>query len=256
MALLGFIDKLFSNRSDTPIVPPPDFVMGGPAVDAPEEAVETPALKDIDGLALAIDYEDPAGALSRRVILCRSVNPEPPGFVRAYCHLRHDYRTFRIDRIRAVTDMAKGDVLTGHDVLEFLAPYIDFSIEEEKARAQRRLQYRAGPGVKVLVFLAAADGHVHAREQTVILDYAVTESLRRSPDEPFDTDATIRWIHHVKPTRFAAHAAALKLAEDVDQFKRFAGTMMSLVHADGVLHEAEADAVRDIIAAVRSERGI
>lgn len=256
MALLGFIDRLFSKRSDTPVVPPPDFVMGGPAVDAPEEVLETPALKDIDGLALAIDYEDPAGALSRRVILCRAVNPNPPGFVRAYCHLRHAYRAFRIDRIRAVTDMAKGDVLTGPDIVEFLAPYVDFSIEEEKAKAQRRLQYRAGPGVKVLVFLAAADGHVHAREQTVILDYAVTESARLSPERPFDTEATIRWINHVKPTRFAAHAAALKLAEDPDRFKRFAGTMMALVRADGVLHETEADAVRDIIAAVRSRRGL
>ena len=253
--MLQVFDKLFLNRNDVPIVPPRNFIMEGPETDAPEAVDGSRTIMDIDGLALAIEYRDPVGALSTRVISCRSVNPRPPGFLRAYCHFREEYRTFQIDRIRSITDLASGDVIDSRGVLEFLAPYIDFSIRQRKVRDQRRLQYRAGPGVKVLVFLAAADGHVHRNERQIIVDYAVTEALRQSPGNAFDSEATVRWINHVKPTRFAARSAALKLTEDADRFKRFTGTMMSLVQADGRLDQAEAEAVRDVMSAVRSERG-
>lgn len=255
MVFLKFIDKLFVNRKDVAVIPPRNFIMEGPEIDAPEAVDDSHRIMDIDGLALAIEYQDPVGAVSTRVISCRSVNPRPPGFLRAYCHLRDEYRTFRIDRIRSITDMETGEIIDRRGVMEFLAPYIDFSLKQEKVRAQRRLQYRAGPGVKVLVFLAAVDGHVHSHERKVIIDYAVTESLRESPGRPFDAAATARWINHVKPTRFAARTAALKLTNDLDRFRRFTRTMMLLVHADGRLDKAEAEAVRDIISAVRRERG-
>ena len=256
MALLRVIDRLFVNRKDVPIVPPRNFIMEGPEEDAPEAVNESHSLKDIDGLALAIEYQDPSGAISTRVISCRSVNPTPPGFLRAYCHLRDEYRTFRIDHIRSITDMETGEVIDKHGVVDFLGPYIVYSVKQKNVRAQRRLQYRAGPGVKVLVFLAAADGHVHSKERKVILDYAVTESLMASPDQDFDSEATIRWINHVKPTRYAARVAALKLTEDRDRFSRFSKTILSLIRADGHVDRAEAEAVREIIAAVRAERDI
>ena len=254
MGFLEVFDKLFVNRKDVPVVPPRNFIMDGPETDAPEFFDDSRRLMDIDGLALAIEYRDPVGALSKRVISCRSVNPRPPGFLRAYCHLRDEYRTFQLDRIRSITDMETEELIDKRGVVEFLAPYIDFSIKQEKVRAQRRLQYRAGPGVKVLVFLAAADGHIHSRERQLIVDYAITEAMREAPDSSFDAEATVRWINHVKPTRFAARSAALKLAEDVDRFRQFSQTMISVVQADGRVDEAEAEAVRDIIAAVRSER--
>ncbi len=253
---MGILDKLFHNRADVPVAPPENFVMRGPEVDPPEESPEIPDQDDIDGIALAIEYEHPSGAISSRVITCRAINPEPPGFLRAHCHLRHAYRTFRVDRIRSITDMETGEVAAGPDVLEFLAPYIDFAVEQDKAKAQRRFQRRVGPGIKVLVFLAAADGHVHLREQKVIMEYAQSQSRRLFPDQRFDKEATIRWINHLKPTRFAARKAAIKLTQDLDRFKRFAGTMISVVYADGFLDKSEDEAVRDIIEAVRNERGI
>ena len=130
MAILNVFDKLFVNRNDGPVVPPRNFIMEGPETDAPEAFDDTRRILDIDGLALAIEYRDPVGALSTRVISCRSVNPRPPGFLRAYCHLREEYRTFQIGRIRSITDMETGELIDKHGVVEFLAPYIDFSVKQ------------------------------------------------------------------------------------------------------------------------------
>lgn len=255
---MGLFDRLFKSRRDTPVVPPKGFVMTGPAEDAPEDDEAWGSghfAEDIDGLVMAIDYVDADGEPSSRMITCRAINPEPPGYLRAYCHLRDTFRSFRIDRIREVREIESGEVLKGGDILAFLAPYIDFAIEKEKAVAQRNLQRQAGPGVRVLVYLAAADGRVHPAERQVIMDYAEAESRRLMPDHPFDEVATGRWIDHLKPTSAAAWNAVVRLADDEENFPEFARTMIELVEADGRIDADEAVATREIIAAVRAVRG-
>jgi len=253
---MGILDTLFRNRSDVPVVAPANFVMSGPEEDPPEEAQDHPNTDDIDGLALAIEYRHVNGAISSRLITCKSINPHPPGFLRSHCHLRNDFRTFRVDRIRSIVDMGTGEIIDKRGILAFLAPYIEFAVEQDKAKAQRLFQRKAGPGIKVLVFLAASDGHVHPAERKVIIDYAQSESRRLFPYQEFDAVATLRWINHLKPTRNAALKAVAQLTEDLDHFKEFARTMMTLVRADGYLDEMEDVAVREIIAKVRKEQGI
>jgi uncharacterized tellurite resistance protein B-like protein len=253
---MGILDTLFRSRSDVPVVAPADFVMGGPEEDPPEESQDYPNTDDIDGLALAIEYQHVNGAISSRLITCKSINPNPPGFLRAHCHLRNDFRTFRVDRIRSIVEMGTGEIIDKRGILVFLAPYIEFAADQEKAKAQRLFQRIAGPGIKVLVFLAASDGNVHPAERKVIIDYAQSESHRLFPYQDFDEVATLRWINHLKPTRNAALGAVQMLMEDLDHFKEFAGTMMTLVRADGHLDEMEDAAIREIIAEVRRERRI
>lgn len=253
---MGIFDTLFRNRSDVPVVAPADFVMSGPEEDPPEDAQDHPNIDDIDGLALAIEYQHINKEISSRLITCRSINPNPPGFLRAHCHLRNDFRTFRVDRIRSIVEMGTGEVVNKRGILAFLAPYIEFAAEQDKAKAQRLFQRKTGPGIKVLVFLAASDGHVHPAERKVIFDYAQSSSRRLFPYQEFDAVATLRWIDHLKPTRNATLKAVAKLTEDLDHFKEFTGTMMALVRADGHLDEMEEAAVRDIIAVVRKEQGI
>jgi tellurite resistance protein len=253
---MGILDKLFRNRSDVPVVAPADFVMGGPEEDPPEETRDHPSTDDIEGLALAIEYQHVNGALSSRLITCRSINPSPPGFLRAHCHLRNDFRTFRVDRIRSIVEMGTGEIIDKRGIRVFLAPFTEFAAEQDKAKAQRLFQRKTGPGIKVLVFLAASDGHVHPAERKVIFDYAQAESNRLFPYGEFDPVATLRWINHLKPTRKAAMRAVAQLTEDLDHFQEFAKTMMTLVRADGHLDEMEDVAVREIIAEVRNKQGI
>lgn len=253
---MEILDGLLHNRSDIPILPPDNFVMSGPAIDPPEEPHENPYLDDIDGLVLAIEYRDLSGAISSRIITCKSINPNPPGFLRAHCHLRGAFRTFRVDRIWSITELGSGEIVDKRGVLEFLAPYIDFAVAQNKATAQRHFQRRVGPGIKVLVFLAASDGHIHPLERRVIIGYARSESHRLFPDQDFDHDATLRWINHLKPTRMEARSAMLKTMQDLEHIEEFAAAMISVVYADGHLDKAEQNAARAIIEAARNERRV
>ena len=255
---MGLFDRLFKGNKDTPVIPPKGFVMTGPAEDAPEDddGWDTEAVaEDIDGLVMAIEYVDPNGELSSRMITCRAISPEPPGYLRAYCHLRDSYRSFRIDRIREIREMESGEILHGGEILVFLAPYINFAIEKEKAVEQRNLQRQVGPAIRVLVYLAASDGHVHEAERRVIMNYVQAESRRLLPAQPFDAAATGRWIDHLKPTSAAAWNSVIRLADDAEHFPEFARTMIDLVNADGTINADEAAATREIIAAVRAVRG-
>lgn len=253
---MGIIDTLFRNRSDVPVIAPDDFVMTGPETDPPEEVLDHPNIDDIEGLALAIEYDHVDGETSSRLITCKSINPNPPGFLRAHCHLRNDFRTFRVDRIRSIKELGTGEVIDRRSVVAFLAPYVEFAAEQDKAKAQRLFQRKVGPDIKVLVFLAASDGHVHPAERQVIIDYARAEADRLFPYQEFDEVATLRWINHLKPTQNAARRAVMMLMDDLDHFKQFAGIMMALVRADGKVVELEEAAMRDIIGEVRRWRGI
>lgn len=255
---MGLFDRLFKNRKDTPVVPPEGFVMSGPDVDAMDDDQDWDdgvVAEDIDGLVMAIEYIDTDGGLSSRMITCRAIKPEPPGYLRAYCHLRDSYCTFRIDKIKEIREIESSEILQGKEILTFLAPYIDFAVEKKKAEAQRTLQREVGPAVRVLVYLAASDGHIHGTERRVILDYVAMEAKRILPDQPFDEIATGRWIDHLKPSSSAAWNSVIRLADDDDQFSEFAKTMIELVQADGKIDADEAVATREIIAAVRAVRG-
>ncbi len=255
---MGLFDRLFKSRKDTPIVPPKGFVMAGPAVDALDDDQDwddTRVAEDIDGLVMAVEYIDTGGELSSRMITCRAIKPEPPGYLRAFCHLRDTYCTFRIDRIKQIREIETSEILEGNEILSFLAPYIDFAVEKKKAENQRNLQRHVGPAVRVLVYLAASDGHIHDTERRVIIDYVSSESQRLLPDQPFDRTATGRWIDHLKPSSSAAWNSVIRLADDEEQFTEFAKTMIELVQADGKIDADEAVATREIIAAVRAVRG-
>lgn len=61
-----------------------------------------------------IQYEDATGKASQRRITLHDVVKEPGGqlYLKAFCHLRNDERTFRIDRIRSLIDQNSGTTLT------------------------------------------------------------------------------------------------------------------------------------------------
>ena len=58
-----------------------------------------------------------------------------------------------------------------------------------------------------------------------------------------------------KPTASAAWNSVISLAEDEEHFPEFARIMTDLVRADGKIEDTEAEATREIIAAVRAVRG-
>lgn len=67
---------------------------------------------------LLIEYVDGAGASSSREVLPLSLEGEDtsptrfePSYLEAFCHLRNDHRTFRLDRIRSIGSATTGEML-------------------------------------------------------------------------------------------------------------------------------------------------
>ena len=254
---MTILERLFKSRQDTPIIPPVELTMGGPAIDTPDELIpEEPrssdALANIAGLSFVINYENSTGEISLRAVTCHAIEPGPPEVLRAHCHLRDAERRFTIDRIHQIVELDTGDVLEDAELRDFLAPYTAGFGPGDPADIQRHFQHTAGPAVQVLVFLAASDGYVHPAEQNVILEYASSEAERLFPGQSFDREATARWIRNLKPTQAVAREAIAKLAEDEDRVESFSEAMIRLVRADGVIDEDEANATREIVEAIRA----
>ncbi len=256
---MTILEKLFKSRRDTPIIPPVELTMGGPAIDTPEELIpeesrSADAIADIAGLSFVINYENSTGETSLRAVTCHAIEPGPPEVLRAHCHLRDAERRFNIDQIHQIVELDTGEVLEDSDLRDFLATYTHGFGPGDPADIQRHFQHLAGPAVQVLVFLAASDGYVHPTEQNVILEFAASESERLMPGQPFDREATARWIRNLKPPQAVAREAISRLAEDEERVEAFSEVMIRLVRADGVIDEDEAKATREIVEAIRAAR--
>lgn len=260
------LSALFVRRPDTPVIPPATFgPMGGASADTAEASPAGGALlDDIDGLVLAMEYSDESGARTRRIVECRRLNPDLPGYIEGWCRLRDAERTFRVDRIVSLTNLTTGRQIFGAAVQSFFAPYLrqaraDATLAETSARAAERLyltQRAAANGVKVLLFLAMADGHLHAAEREVVLGYIHEVASGIMPEASLDMEALVGWMENLRPTRQSARSAAVRLSEYADRFPPVARAMLALVKADGVVDEKEEEFVRAIIAAVRKSHGM
>ena len=260
---MSIFDRLFGSRPDTPIIPPVELTMRGPRVDPPDEMIPEEMRLErqgdgtgehIAGLSFVINYEDSSGEMSLRVVTCQAVDPGPPAVLQAHCHLRGDERLFSVDNIHQIVELDTGDVMEGEELQDFLAPYLTSDEAAGESEAQRQFRQSAGPAMRILVFVAASDGHVHSAEMEVILNYAEAEAVRLRPDIPFDREGTARWIRSLKPTQAAARQAVGDLAEDADRIEAFSVALIALVRADGVIDADEADATREIVAAIREAR--
>ncbi len=61
------------------------------------------------GADFEIEYVNGSGESSRRRIHIQTYNGSP--YLKAYCHLRNEPRTFRIDRIREAIALSSGEVI-------------------------------------------------------------------------------------------------------------------------------------------------
>jgi len=250
---MGFFDRFFADRDDTPVIPPAEFHCAGPEYDA-EEFSSGKELDDIEGLAVGLYYRDANGVASRRIVVCNTIDPSPPGYINGFCQLRNDDRTFRIDRIEALVDVETGEFIDGRAIGRFFAPYFDRADTELAARNMRLLQRRVGPSVRVLAFLALADGKWHPLEKRIAVEYAMDEASYMVPDAVFEEEEIERWVGNLRPTRAQAEKAAVEISKSPERFPDLADAMMDLIKADGVIDPTEAKAVRGLIDAIRADR--
>lgn len=109
-----------------------------------------------------------------------SVTDYDPFTISGHCHLRGQYRSFRIFDIRQCHDTATGEVVEKDNLPTYL-----YALYQQSSRyALERLLQPDFPVLDILAYIARADGQIRAAERTVIAaackvfthDLRITES--------------------------------------------------------------------------------
>ncbi|MET0082689.1 MAG: hypothetical protein ABW079_06715 [Sedimenticola sp.] len=115
---------------------------------------------------IEIDYVDANKSTTTRVVRVREFdNSLYGGIIMGHCELRNATRTFRFDRIKKCVDLDTGEEIT--DVRKYLNDKYDQS--PEKSTDILEIDYV--DVLKVIYFVAKADGQYRKEEKAVITQY-------------------------------------------------------------------------------------
>jgi hypothetical protein len=245
------IDAIF-DRLEPPLRSVPGIGLRGPAEDAdPEPAWEERA--DLDGVAVGIVYRDMSGQVSERTIRCEAIRIDDGNiYIEAWCLLRGERRTFRLDRIEAIFDYHTGEFLG--DALGFFADHVPPTWPEPRV-AKRRKGHRDivkefADGAKILMFLAMEDGELHAGEHRLVLDYAMGR-LHRAGYRDLGSEArAAEWVRNYVPSRRAAKLALMRIVMNEEHGAEIARRIVEVIVADGRTTNEEMKAVRHLVEAM------
>lgn len=204
-----------------------------------------------------IEYADAYGVISVRHIVLRAVAEEDGGcyYVRAFCMLRNDDRTFRVDRIlqlktiggAVVDDVEQHLIAAGSQIGGVRRRGGGRFLETNEEHS--RVMARARSGLIALIWLASADGEVSDEEVEILFQWIDLRSKAgRSGFGTWNKDAARKHIRDSAPTIDDVRAAVGKMgkAEKV----HLGQYMERMAHSDGQVSDAEIErwhAVRELV---------
>jgi tellurite resistance protein len=203
---------------------------------------------ELSGMTIGIEHVDADGSVSRRWATIVAT-AEVDGHNRLLCHcfMSEGLRSFRMDRVINLFD-EHGETF---DVREFLL----LKASPTKARTGGG-SYRSAvrDGLRVLLAVARADGHLDAKEVDVIMDYARAEGARKGVTEDEAALAELRrYIERLQPSGSVVTACIDRLTNEGEETQdNLLAYLAKVVRADGVLDSSEAELERLI--AKRLER--
>lgn len=219
---------------------------------------------ELGGMAIAIDYQDSRGRLSRRRITMRQIFTDGSRtYLQAFCHERQAPRSFRFDRIVEVIDVDG----VCHEPRSFFIDELGLAIPEPAAaeapvRPAARIpspptdpgpdirftdrpgmahRRAARDGLRVLVALARSDGLMHEDEIEVILSYIAERSdLAGIAMNEADRAALIPYLRRQYPSDSVLSDClrSLNAASRAEQ-RLLVRHAIQLANADGVQDPAE-----------------
>ena len=239
MDIFASIRKSFEDRAPArPHFAAPDQEAGDYEGEQGYKQPEAQELTDheLSGMTIGVEHVNADGSVSRRWATIVAI-ADVDGHNRLLCHcFRIDgLQSFRIDRIITLFD-EHGDTF---DVREFL----HLKASPTKARTGGG-SYRSAirDGLRVLIAIARADGHLDAEEIDVIMEYARTEGARKGV--PADDTALAelrRYIERLQPSGSVVTSCIDRLTrEDMETQNNLLEYLAKVVRADGVVDSSEA----------------
>ena len=234
-------------RGSAPVVETANYSPELPEEDCPETVVpasDAPPARpagSIAGRTLVIVYSDSRGAVSERQIICHELGAKAGVlYLKGWCLLRQQLRSFRADRVRLVIDPVTGEI---HD------PGTSFILAfAPDTTTSSRFHYGLSPkeygafnaALNVLAFMARCDGEWHALEAEAIEAFATSYWMRAEIAAPLDLDEVNRHAARLAPdaevffTSLIACAAHPVLAPVIRRH------VAAVIDADGLHHPLEA----------------
>ena len=123
---------------------------------------------------LSIKYVNANGEYSERNIDIK--NYDGSCYLRGYCYLRNERRTFRIDRVQECVDIKTGYLV--EDIPKFLRSQYESTPEY----LFDRIMEKHGDIIKALIYVGKADGQLRKTEREVII--SVCKAALRGKDVP------------------------------------------------------------------------
>ncbi len=123
---------------------------------------------------LEIAYIDSKGSESNRIINISGYDGS--AYLRGFCELREEQRTFRIDRIKNAIDIETGALIENVPV---------YLLEKYKQSPEYKLSYifeKHSNIIKVLLYIGKADGQLRAKEKQIIC--SVIKSILKDKNLP------------------------------------------------------------------------
>lgn len=237
---------------ERPFHPIPGLTEGGE--DDAEVALTLAGLQaaDLEGVTIGFIYRGSDGGTSSRRVVCRTLlQKSGVVYIQAHCLLRNAPRSFRMDRIEALFSYSTGEVI--EDVDGFFAPFMKRPSDLASSRDIASFD-AIEHGLKVLMFLAMADGSVHPRERDIIYSYAA-ERLQQLGATLSHRYLAARLENYV-PTRGQALTGMRKVLDaDLADARLLAFAIADVIAADGEVSDDEMVAAKALLGTIeRRER--
>ena len=243
MEILASVRKLFEGRApERPHFAAADQEAGEKEIGRSHDRGVAHELSDheLSGMTIGIEHVDADGSISRRWATIVAT-AEVDGHNRLLCHcfMSEDLRSFRMDRVINLFD-EHGETF---DVREFL----HLKASPTKARTGGG-SYRSviRDGLRVLIAVARADGHLDAKEVDVIMDYARAEGARKGVTQDEAALAELRrYIERLQPSGSVVAACIDRLTNEGEETREnLLAYLAKVVWADRVLDSSEAELER------------
>lgn len=193
----------------------------------------------LTGTAYFIKYCGSSGEISERRISIKSLKESSAGnvLIYAFCYERKQVRSFRLDKILEVTDLATGEIYDHPDsVMNILR---DARIDHNDPTLNAIKQ--CSIALNILAFLSRCDGRQHALERDVMVHYVMEQCFFNDLDGKKLDD----YIKRLYPTGIVFYACVAKAYES-DKLAQILKFAVRLAEADGILHDKEFNLITEL----------